>query len=164
MKIFKSVSLLLIFTVVALLIVFQSHASGSAIDPSKEEQIQQDVLSFEKEAILLEDVVFGTLSARTFNASWISDTELLFRDTNGHLVLLNVSAPTPELNTLVANTTLVSILISAALCSNITGSFVITVARILHAKVLTVSRPTVSPFGLQRKKGNCYSLHTWMHA
>lgn len=139
MKIFKSVSLLLLVTIIALLIVFQSHASGSAISQSHQEQIQQDVLSLEKEPILLEDVVFGTLSARTFNGSWISDSELLFRDPNGHLVIFNASTPTPELSNLVLNTTLVSRLPLVTLSSQITGYLCQMTARILRAKVLTVS-------------------------
>ena len=106
MKIFKSLSLLLVFVVVAALIVFQSHANGSAIDPRQQEQIQQEILS--KDSILLDDVIFGTLTAKTFNGSWISDKELLFRDWKGHLVLLDLSTPHPEPAALVLNSTLVS--------------------------------------------------------
>lgn len=106
MKIFKSLSLLLVFVVVVLLIVFQSHANGSSIDPRHQEQIQQEILS--KDAILLDEVIFGTLSAKTFNGSWISDSELLFRDAKGHLVILDLSTANPEPATLVSNSTLVS--------------------------------------------------------
>lgn len=106
MKIFKSLSLLLVFVVIALLIVFQSHANGSSIDPRQQEQIQQEMLS--KDIILLDEVIYGSLSARTWNGSWISDQEVLFRDSKGHLVILDVSTLNPEPTILVSNNTLVS--------------------------------------------------------
>jgi hypothetical protein len=106
MKIFKSLSLLLLFVVIVFLIVSQSHANGSAID-ARQEQIQQEIL-LSKEAIFLDEVLAGAFSARTFNGSWISDTEILFRDSSGHLVVSDFSTPDPEPSILVSNNTLVS--------------------------------------------------------
>lgn len=40
-----------------------------------------------KDKILLEEIIHGVFSPRTFNGTFLSDTELLFRDSYGNLVI-----------------------------------------------------------------------------
>ncbi|KAL1431700.1 hypothetical protein MTO96_013809 [Rhipicephalus appendiculatus] len=53
--------------------------------------------------ISLEEVLHGTFNPRKFNGSWVSDTEFVYRDTDGALVLYN--AQNKEKRTLLHNTT-----------------------------------------------------------
>ena len=63
-----------------------------------------------KEKITLDDIIYGIFAPRTFNGSWITDDELLYRDSFGNLVVMNVSAPPyQEPKILVSNYTFVSI-------------------------------------------------------
>jgi len=65
-----------------------------------------------KEKIVLDEIIYGIFAPRTFNGTWLSDDELLYRDAFGNLVLMNVSEPDQEQQSklLVSNYTLVSIL------------------------------------------------------
>lgn len=86
-----------------------------------------------KEKIILEEIIHGLFSARGFNGTWLSDSELLYRDFYGNLVVLDIgessqdsienidfdfttesaarltSIELPEAKILVANTTFVSL-------------------------------------------------------
>lgn len=52
--------------------------------------------------INLEDVVTGGFASQSFNGTWVSDNEILYRNENGDLILYDVNANSPEI--LVANT------------------------------------------------------------
>ncbi|GFQ85753.1 hypothetical protein TNCT_315071 [Trichonephila clavata] len=54
----------------------------------------------------LEEVITGEYEPRIFNGSWISDTEVTFRDPDGAIVIYN--ARTAEKTIIVNNITLVS--------------------------------------------------------
>ncbi|XP_054918009.1 prolyl endopeptidase FAP-like isoform X9 [Dermacentor andersoni] len=53
--------------------------------------------------ISLEEVLHGTFNPRKFNGSWVSDTDFVYRDADGALVLYN--AQSKEKRTLLHNTT-----------------------------------------------------------
>jgi len=61
-----------------------------------------------KEKILLDEIVYGVFAPRTFNGTWLSDNELMYRDFLGNLVIMNVSSPEEAPKIIVANYTFVS--------------------------------------------------------
>lgn len=62
-----------------------------------------------KEKITLDEIIYGFFAPKTFNGSWISDDELLYRDAFGNLAIMNLSAPLhEEPKILVSNITFVS--------------------------------------------------------
>jgi len=58
-----------------------------------------------KERILLDEIVYGVFAPRTFNGTWLSDNELMYRDSLGNLVIMNVSSPEEAPKIIVANYT-----------------------------------------------------------
>lgn len=61
-----------------------------------------------KERVLLDEIVYGVFAPRTFNGTWLNDNELMYRDSLGNLVLMNVSSPEEAPKIIVANYTFVS--------------------------------------------------------
>lgn len=61
-----------------------------------------------KEKILLDEIVYGVFAPRTFNGTWLSDDELMYRDSLGNLVVMNVSSSEEAPKMIVANYTFVS--------------------------------------------------------
>ena len=45
----------------------------------------------ESNTLTLEDILQGNFSARRFNGSWVSGTEILYRDPEGNVILFNVT-------------------------------------------------------------------------
>jgi hypothetical protein len=103
-----------------------------------------------KEKIILDEIIYGIFAPRSFNGTWISDDELLYRDSFGNLALMNVSAPiNQEQKILVSNYTFVSVQYALLfkrfdklLMNNslIAFAFVTTTATVLRPEILFISR------------------------
>lgn len=100
------ISAIVIGLIVAAIILLAKHDSANA-----------SALIGDQQAITLDDLLHGRLNVNGFNGTWVSDTELTYRNSDGDLILYNV-ATNSEKVLLTSNDTLMSSAIEFKLSSD----------------------------------------------